>query len=31
VVENLMPRDPTQNPYAEADQITTVAIGAECQ
>jgi cyclophilin family peptidyl-prolyl cis-trans isomerase len=31
VVESLMPRDPTQNPYAEADQINTVTIGAACQ
>jgi len=31
VVESLMPRNPTENPYAEADKITSVTIGSECQ
>jgi cyclophilin family peptidyl-prolyl cis-trans isomerase len=31
VVESLMPRDPTQNPYAEADKIVSVEIGSDCQ
>jgi cyclophilin family peptidyl-prolyl cis-trans isomerase len=31
VVESLRPRDPTENPYADADKITAVKIGPECQ
>ena len=31
VVEGLTPRDPTQNPYAEADKMISVEIGPECQ
>jgi len=31
VVESLTPRDPMENPYAEADKMLTVTIGTECQ
>jgi cyclophilin family peptidyl-prolyl cis-trans isomerase len=30
VVESLEPRNPTENPYAEADRIVSVEIGSEC-
>jgi cyclophilin family peptidyl-prolyl cis-trans isomerase len=31
IVETLMPRDPTQNPYSEADKIISMTIGPACQ
>jgi cyclophilin family peptidyl-prolyl cis-trans isomerase len=31
VVESLQPRDPTENPYAEADRMISVQVGSECQ
>jgi hypothetical protein len=30
VVESLMPRDPQQDPYAPADKMVKVTIGAAC-